>query len=173
MKKLFLLMVAAMAMTFVSCDNSAKGSGDNDSTASGEAQAEMAEGNTFEGANFTMMYPKEWKETYKSDATINAGAEDVKMDATFSDYPCKPADFKQYYANFTGMSMNKDYQFEEPKIDENIMTFKGVNGDKAFTNFVVFIDDKAGVAGKVEYPVAKAEEVEKTIMPMLKSIKKK
>ena len=39
MKKFFLLMVAAMAMTFVSCDNNAKGSGDNDSTASEEGAA--------------------------------------------------------------------------------------------------------------------------------------
>ena len=172
MKKLFLLMVAAMAMTFVSCDDKAKGGDGSDSTGN-EAVAEMTDGNTFEGANFTMVYPKEWKETYKSDDCINAGVEGVSMDATFNDYPCKPADFEQYYKNFTGMSMNKDYQFEEAKIDGNIMTFKGVNGDKAATNFVVFIEDKAGVAGKVEYPVAKAAEIEKAIMPMLKSIKKK
>ena len=169
------MMLALGAMTFVSCTgNTEKASGS--AAPSGNEQVAEAQGITFEGANFTMVYPEVLtKEGYKSDKTINARNEDnsVKMDATFSDMPCKPEDFDKYYKNFTGMSMNSEYKWEEAKINDNILTFKGVKGEEATTNFVVYLDENGGVAGKINYPVAKASEIEALIMPMLKSIKKK
>ena len=69
--------------------------------------------------------------------------------------------------------MKKEFTAEEPKIDGNFMTIKFVNGENAETNFVAFLDETGGVAGSFKYPVAKAEEIEALIMPMLKSIKKK
>ena len=41
------------------------------------------------------------------------------------------------------------------------------------TNFVVYLDDHAGVAGSFKYPAEKAAEVEALIKPILNSIKKK
>lgn len=176
MKKLFLLLMAVGAMTLVSCTGNAEKASGSAASPAQEENAEPAKGTVFEGANFTMTYPEILtKEGYKSDKAINASSEDnaVKMDATFSDMPCKPEDFDKYYKNFTGMSMNSEYKWEDAKIKDNILTFKGVKGEDATTNFVVFLDEKGGVAGKINYPVAKAEEIEALIEPMLKSIKKK
>ena len=174
MKKVFLMMIAAMAMTMVSCGGTANGGDGNDSTATRE-QAAAPAGNVYDGDKFTMSLPDNFKETSKGESYVNAedSQNDMVLDATFSDYPCKPADFQTYYNNFTGMEMNKDSKFEEAKIDGNILTFKGVGQVYATTNFVVFIDDQAGVAGKVRYPIEKAGDIEAKIMPMLKSIKKK
>ena len=172
MKKYYYLLIAAAALVMAACG----GKGQESSAEEDKAAEELAaNGTVFEGANFSITYPKDWKETFKSDESVNTASEDnsITMDATFSDYPCKPADFEQYYKNFTGMSMNASYTFEQPVIEENIMTYKGVDGDKAVTNFVVYIDDKAGVAGGVKYPVSKAAEVEPMIKPILNSIKKK
>jgi len=174
MKKLFLLMMAVGAMTFVSCNgNAEKTSGSAAASGDKEEVAEV-KGTVFEGASFTMTYPEILtKETFKSEGTINASDEEgtIKMDATFSDMPCKPEDFKTYAEGLIGL--NKESKAEEPKIDGNIMTLKFVNGEDAETNYVVFLDEKGGVAGKFRYPVAKAGEVEPLIEPMLKSIKKK
>ena len=176
MKKLFLLMMAVGAMTLVSCTgNAEKASGS--AAASGEGQEQVAadaQGTTFEGANFTMVYPELLtKEGYKSDKTINASNEDnsIKMDATFSQTPCKPEDFAKYADNLK--VMKKEYTAEDPKIDGNFMTVKYVKDEEAETDYVVFLDETGGVAGSFKYPVAKAAEVEALIMPMLKSIKKK
>lgn len=173
MKKLFLLMMAIGAMTLVSCNsNGEKKSGETASEQ--EEQTTEAKGTTFEGANFTIIYPEILtKETFKNDKTINASSEDnlVKMDATFSDTPCKPEDFSKYASNL--QVLKKEYTAEEPKIDGNFMTVKYVKGDEAETNFIAYLDETGGVAGSFKYPVDKANEVEALIMPMLKSIKKK
>lgn len=165
--------MAVGVMTLVSCTgNTEKASGS--AAASGEEQVAEAQGTTFEGANFTMVYPEILtQEGYKSDKTINARNDDnsVKMDATFGERPCKPEDFSKYADNLK--VMNKDYTAEDAKVDGNIFTMKFVKDDVAQTQFSVFIDEQAGVAGKMEYPVEKAAEVEALIMPMLKSIKKK
>ena len=172
MKKIYLfVMAAAMVCVMAACGSKSQNSSEEEKAAN-----ELAEsGTVFEGAHFSLTYPSAWKETYKNENTINAAADDnyTKIDATFSDYPCKPADFQQYYKNFTSMSMHSSFKFDEPVIDGNILTFKGVNGDFAMTNYVVYFDDKAGVAGSVKYPVAKASEIEPLIKPMLKTIKKK
>ncbi len=41
------------------------------------------------------------------------------------------------------------------------------------TCFVVYLGEKAGVAGSFKYPVAKAAEAEKVVLPSVKSIKLK
>ena len=172
MKKIFYFVVAATVCMIAACGGKNQQSAEEDKA----AQELAANGTVFEGANFTITYPKEWKETFKNDVTINAAADDnyTKMDATFSDMPCKPADFEQYYKNFTNMSMHASFKFDEPVIDGNILTFKGAKEDGfTMTNFVVYIDDHAGVAGSFKYPAEKAAEIEKIIKPVLKSIKKK
>lgn len=173
MKKLFLLIMAIAAFTLTSCSGSGEKASGSAAT-SNQQQGATDKSNEFVGANFTMTYPEILvKETYKSDNTINATNKDgdVKMDATFGEMPCKPEDFGKYSDNLK--IVNKDYTPQAPKIDGNIMTMKFVKDDKAQTQFSVFIDEKAGVAGKFEYPLSKAEQVEELIMPMLKSIKKK
>lgn len=168
--------MAVGVMTLVSCNitgNSDKASG-SAAPSDEEQVAEAQDGNTFEGANFTMVVPKLLsKEGHKSDKTINASSEDnlVKMDATFSDTPCKPEDFTKYADNLK--LLKKEYTADNPKIDGNFMTVKYVKGEEAETNFIAFLDEKGGVAGSFKYPIAKAAEVEALIMPMLKSIKKK
>lgn len=175
MKKIFLMLLAVSAMALVSCTGNSENAASGSKASAASEKADAPKGNTYEGDNFTMTLPEILKESAKSGSFVNARSEgnDVSMDATFSEMPCKPSDFQQYVKNFTGMSLYKDYKFEDPKIDGNFLTFKGVNGEKAATNFVVYLDEKAGVAGKVEYPVAKAGEIEPLITPMLKSIKKK
>ena len=168
MKKLFLMLMAVAALTIVSCDKGNKGG------ESSQAAQEEFKGQVFEGANFTMQYPEWMKTTFTSDNIMNAADtvdRDMKMDATFSDFPCKPEDFKKYAENMGVNPMYKDYKFEEPVIDGDIMTFKGVKDEEAMTIFVDYLGEKAGVAGSFKYPVAKAAEVEKVIMPVIKSIK--
>lgn len=174
MKKLFLLMMALGAMTLVSCNGNSNTSG-NASASGDQEQAAEVKGTVFDGDNFTFTYPEGFKETYKSGNNINVASEDnkIRIDATFSDMPCKPEDFKKYYDNMTGMQMFKDYKWEDPKIEDNIMLYKGVNGDNAESKYVVYLDEKGGVAGTVNYPVEMAEQAEALIMPMLKSMKKK
>ncbi|MBO4593740.1 MAG: hypothetical protein J5678_06115 [Bacteroidaceae bacterium] len=172
MKKIVLCFAVALAATAMLSCGSSKQSPEEEQA----AQQLAANGTVFEGANFTITYPKEWKETFKSEGTINAAADDnyTKMDATFSDYPCKPCDFEQYYTNLTNMSMHASFKFDKPVIEDNIMTFKGVKDDGfTMTNFVVYLDDHAGVAGSFKYPAEKAAEVEALIKPILNSIKKK
>ena len=171
MKKLFLMLMAVAALTFVSCDKGNKGG-----EGSQAAQEEEFKGQAFEGAKFTMQFPEWMKTTYTSDDIMNAAdttSGEIKMDATFSDFPCKPEDFKKYAENIGVNPMYKDYKFEEPVIDGDIMTFKGIQGEDAMTVFVDYLGEKAGVAGSFKYPVAKAAEVEKVIMPVVKSIKLK
>ena len=173
MKKIIYFVMAAAVCVLAACGGKSSQQSAEEEKASQEL---AANGTVFEGANFSITYPKEWKETFKNEITINAAADDnyTKMDATFSDMPCKPADFEQYYKNFTGMSMHASFKFDQPVIDGNILTFKGVKEDGfCMTNFVVFIDNAAGVAGSFKYPAEKAAEVEKLIKPILSSIKKK
>lgn len=174
MKKLFLMMMALGVMTLVSCNGNGNTSGSAAASGDKEQAAEEVKGTVFEGENFTMTYPEILtKEGFKNEKTINARNDDnsINMSATFGETPCKPEDFKTYADNLK--VMNKDYTAEDPKIEDNIMTMKFVKDDMAQTQFSVFFDEKAGVAGKMEYPVAKAAEVEALIMPMLKSMKKK
>jgi hypothetical protein len=175
MKKLFLLMMAIGAMTLVSCTGNGNTSGSAAASGDKEQATEEVKGTVFEGDHFTFTYPEGFKETYKSGDNINAASADdqIKIDATFSENPCKPEDFKKFYDGMVGMEMFKDYKWEDAKIDGNIMTYKGVNGDNVENKYVVFLDEKAGIAGTVKYPVAKAAEAEALIMPMLKSMKKK
>lgn len=172
MKKFFYFVVAAAVCVLAACGGKSQQSAEEE-----KASQELAQnGTVFEGAKYTITYPKEWKESFKNENTINAEAGDhyTKMDATFSDYPCKPADFEQYYKNFTGMSMHASFKFDQPVIDGNIMTFKGVKEDGfTMTIFVVFLDNQAGVAGSFQYPAEKAGEVEPLIKPILLSVKKK
>ena len=170
MKKFFVMLMAVAALSFVSCDKGNKGGNDSE-----DAQEEF-KGQVFEGANFTMQYPESMKTTYTNDRCINAADtadNSIKMDATFSDYPCIPEKFEEYAQNLTSMETYSLYKFEEPTINDNIMTIKGVNGDQVMNQYVVYLDEKAGVAGKLEYPTAKAAEIEKMLIPMLKSIKLK
>jgi len=168
-----LSLVAAFAISMAACGGKSGNKSEQSPEEEKAAQELTATGTVFEGAQYTITYPEAWKETYSDEGTVNAAAEDggITMSATFSDYPCKPSDFEQYYKNF--VSMQESVKFDAVAIDGDIMTFKGVEGDNATTNYVVYLDDKAGVAGKVTYPVAKAAEVEPLIKPMLKSIKKK
>ena len=171
MKKLFLMLMAVAALTFVSCDKGNKGG-----EGSQAAQEKEFKGQAFEGAKFTMQFPEWMKTTYTSDDIMNAAdttSGEIKMDATFSDFPCKPEDFKRYAENMGVNPMFKDYKIDEPVIIDNIMTFKGVLGEDAMTCFVVYLGEKAGVAGSFKYPVAKAADAEKVIMPVVKTIQLK
>ncbi len=166
-------VVAALAISMAACGGKSGNKSEQSSEEEKAAQEPTAAGTVFEGAKYSITYPETWKETYSDEGTVNAASEDgeTTMSATFSDYPCKPADFEQYYNN--SVNMQEGVKFDAAAIDGNIMTFKGVEGDNATTNYVVYIDDNAGVAGKVTYPVAKAAEVEALIKHMLKTVKKK
>lgn len=170
MKKLFVMLMAVAALTIVSCDKGNKGG------EAAQAAQEEFKGQVFEGASFTMQYPEWMKTTFTSDDIINAEdtvEHNMKLVTGFSDFPCKPEDFKKYAENMGFNPMYKEYKFDEPVIEDNIMTFKGVLGEDAETFFVVYMGEKAGVAGSFKYPVAKAAEIEKVIMPVVKSIKSK
>ena len=172
MKKFFLMFAVACLM--ISCTGNGNTSG-NASANSNQEQAADVKGSTFDGDHFTFTYPEGFKETYKSGDNVNVASEDdaVRIDATFSENPCKPEDFKKFYDGMVGMEMFKDYKWEDAKIDGNIMTYKGVNGDNVENKYVVFLDEKGGIAGTVKYPAAMAEKAEALIMPMLQSMKKK
>ena len=172
MKKLLLMFAVAGLIASCTGNGTTSTSG---SASTDQEQATEVKGTTFDGDHFTFIYPEGFKETYKSGNNVNVASEDdeVRIDATFSENPCKPEDFKKYYDGMVGMKMFEDYKWEDAKIEDNIMTFKGIMGETVENKYVVYLGEKAGVAGTVKYPVAKAAEIEAQIMPMLKSMKLK
>lgn len=138
-----------------------------------EAAAEVA-GTPYDGEKFTMTVPEGLDIFFSNEDGLNAAKDGVQLDATFSDTPCKPADFEAYVTNMSGILNNAGAkEIGKPEIDDNIMTFKATYEDKIEEHFVVFFDDAAGVAGKIKYPVEKAAEFEGYAKGIAKTIAKK
>lgn len=161
MKKVFSLMFAVVAMVMVSCGSKT------------EAAPEIT-GTPYDGAKFTMTVPEGLDIIFNSEDGLNAAKDGVQLDATFSDSPCKPADFEAFVTNMSGILNNAGAkEIGKPEIEDNILTFKATYDDKIEEHFVVFLDDAAGVAGKVKYPVDKAAEFEGYAKGVAKTIAKK
>lgn len=138
-----------------------------------EAAAEVT-GTPYDGEKFTMTVPEGLDIFFSNEDGLNAAKDGVQLDATFSDTPCKPADFEAYVTNMSGILNNAGAkEIGKPEIDDNIMTFKATYEDKIEEHFVVFFDDAAGVAGKIKYPVEKAAEFEGYAKGIAKTIAKK
>ena len=131
-------------------------------------------GTPYDGEKFTMTVPEGLDIFFSNEDGLNAAKDGVQLDATFSDTPCKPADFEAYVTNMSGILNNAGAkEIGKPEIDDNIMTFKATYEDKIEEHFVVFFDDAAGVAGKIKYPVEKAAEFEGYAKGIAKTIAKK
>ena len=161
MRKLFYMMAAVVALTLAAC---------------GGKSAPDLKGTPYEGAKFSMTIPEGLKVTSEGDIYMNAGDEsgDVRIDATFSDYPCKPDQFETYCQGLTGLLTNQGAKsVDKPAIDGNIMIIKATYETYIEDNFVVYFDDKAGIAGKFKYPVDKAEQYKDMVKSIALSMKKK
>ena len=182
MKKVIFTMFAICALLAVPCGGHAKASDEMraaDATVGNQpsvAPAAQTGGNTFVSDKFTMTYPDIVQESYADTemGMLTATNDDIgiNLNVTFSEMPWDPADYQEYYQGLTGMGSSSLYQFEPPRIDGKIMTFKGVDedGGQVCTFFIVFMATDAGVTGDFSYPVENAAEIEPQIMPMLKSI---
>ena len=167
MKKLFFFaFTMVMAIAFTSCGN--KG-GEAANGENAEAAEVIKDGNKFEGKNFSLVYPKEWKESIASEETINASADgDVSFDATYNDMGPAVAELATYATNWKGMKQNA--QVEEPVINEKVLTIKAVEGDKEEIHFVVMKEDKIGIAGSLKFPAAKEADFKPLLESIIKSV---
>ena len=136
MKKLFLMMVAAMAMTMVSCNGTAEsGSNNADSTATEASQAEGPK--TLDKQSFTVTVPEGWTVESESDDLVSLsraeGEGTLKVSGGFMAMDKKIEDFStgEYdkrddltvndvtYKVFEGKSNGLIYIFTEKLNDEN------------------------------------------------------
>lgn len=172
MKKFFFMMLAVSTLALTSCktDNGENKAEGNDNA---PENVEAAAGNAFELANFSVALPDGWKDTYKNDGTLNATNEagDCKFDATYNDGGPTLDQLKTYADNLAGMKKNAGETVEDAKIDGKVMTMKSVKDGNVTISYSVMKEDKIGVAGSFQYPEAKAEECEKALDTILKSIK--
>lgn len=160
------LLFAAVALAITACGN--KG-GEAAAGAEEPAAAAIEDGNKFDGAKFSLVYPKEWKETFASEETINASAEGgVDFNATYNDMGPAVAELAIYATNWKGMKQNATV--EEPVINDKVLTIKAVEGDNVEMHFVVMKEDKIGVTGSVKFPKDKEAEFEPVVQGIIKSV---
>lgn len=171
MKKLFLIAVAALSMGLVSC-------GGGEGNASGEEQKAEAitDGNTFEGKNYTVTYPKDWKETMTMDDVLNAKSADDAISFSINFAEDGPT-VDQLKTTGEGVKMmNKDDYKEigDPKIEGNTMTVRRVSNEgEVETWFNVVFEGKKGVVGSIKAPADKEADAEKALKSILASLKAK
>ena len=132
-------MFAICALLAVPCGGHAKASDEMraaDASVGNQpsvAPAAQTGGNTFVSDKFTMTYPDIVQESYADTemGMLTATNDDIgiTLNVTFSEMPWDPADYQEYYQGLTGMESSSLYQFEPPRIDGKIMTFKGVDED--------------------------------------------
>ncbi len=171
MKKLFLIAVAALSLGLVSC-------GGGEGKASGEAQKAEAitDGNTFEGKNYTVTYPKDWKETMTMDDVLNAKSADDAIEFSINFAEDGPtADQLKTTGDGVKMMNKDDYkEIGEPKVDGNKLIVRRVNNEgKIDTWFNLVLDGKKGVVGTIKAPADKEAEAEKALESILASVKMK
>ena len=164
-KTLILMMLAVVAICFTACKKKA---GD----AKTENGSEMVFKNTFNGngENFSMGYPDELQEAYSDETTFTA--ETVDKDCRISVVLEEDGDFADLnkYAGTFKQDASEDEKFDEPKVDNNVLTMKSVNNGEACKYFVVKKDNKTAVVGKYYYRESKATDYEKYFDPIIKSI---
>lgn len=167
MKKLFPIVMAFVALAMTACSG-------------GGSKAVELKGTTFEGAKFTVTIPDSMKVTAKGEGSIdfvNARTEnnDVSMDATFSDYPCKPGDFTKYAENMKNMQLKQmgAKSVGEPEIDGDVMVLRITFENFIEDSFVAYLGEKAGVAGKIKFPVDQAAKYEGYAKAIAQSVKLK
>lgn len=169
MKKFsFFAVFALAALLTVAC-----GSKGQEATAEGGAEAAEAvqDGNKFEGQNFTLVYPKEWKETFASEGTLNASSEDgVSLDATYNDMGPAVSELNVYANNWKGMKEASGATVEAPDIEGSVLTIKSVADGKTEMHFVVMKEDKIGVAGSLKFPEGKEADFEPVLQSIIKSV---
>ena len=170
MKKIMktLMAVAAVAL-FASCGG---GNGQSDVT-SGLPQKQ------YEGDHVSFTYPEIMGEANK----LSFGEENVEVTSADSKYKisltyqssnaCKPADLETFYNNFKGMSMYKDWTFDAPVINGNVMTFKATKGDQVENHIAYGTEEGPGLNGTFSYPTADAETYDKATIELANSIKLK
>ena len=166
MKKFFPIVMAFVVLALVACG--------------GGSKSVDLKGTTFEGAHFTVTIPDSMNVTAKGEGSIdyvNARTEDdqVSMDATFSDYPCKPEDFGKYAENMKNLQVKQmgAKSAADAEIDGSVMTMRVEFETFYEDNFVAYLGEKAGVAGKIKFPKDQAAKYEGFAKAIAQSVKQK
>lgn len=163
-KTLILMLVAIVAICFTACKDKA---GDGKENAN-----EIVFKNTFygNGENFSIGYPDELKEAYTDETTFTAETadKDCRMSVTFQQEG-NYADLSKCVEAFKEEA-NEDEKFDEPAINDNVMTIKSVNIGEVCRYFIVKKDDKTAVVGKYYYNESKTADYEKYFDPIVKSV---
>ncbi|MBR6338699.1 MAG: hypothetical protein IKR63_01015 [Alloprevotella sp.] len=172
MKKLFLIsMVLLASSTFVSCGNK---SADGEQAADSTATAQVAEdGNKFEGKNFSLVYPKDFEETYASDESLNAeckGEKTCHLDATYNDMGPALSELETYATNWKGMKEANGCKIVNQDIKDKVLTIKSTKDDETEIHYVVMKEDKIGVAGSLKFKTADEATYEPVLQGIIKSI---
>ena len=166
MKKLFPIVMAFVALALTACG--------------GGSKSVDLKGTTYEGAKFTVTIPDSMTVSAKGEGSIdyvNAKTADdnVRLDATFSDHPCQPADFGKYAENMKSLMLNQmgAKSVGEPQIDGDVMVLRVTFETFIEDNYVAYLGEKAGVAGKLRFPVDQAAKYEGYAKAIAQSVKLK
>lgn len=166
-------MALATMFALSSCGN--KAVADNvKAEENAEAEKIADDGTTFDGKNFSLVYPKEFAETYSSDDVVNAedkSGGDCKLDATYNDMGPTLSELKIYAENWTAMKKADDCNVEKPVIDGKVLTIKSVEDDETEIHFVVMKEDRIGIAGSLKFKSEDEAKYEPVVRSIIKSIK--
>ena len=178
MKKLFLFAVVALSMGLVACTGSNNTSTSTSASNNDAAQnaEEITDGNTFEGKNYSVTYPKDWKETFSSSNILNAKSADELMSLSMNFTETGPSvdQLEETGANMKIVNQSEYKEVGDPKIDGNVVVVRrvGKDGEVEFS-YVKVLDGTSGVMGSVKAPGDKEADAEKIMQSILASVKMK
>lgn len=175
MKKFQLFLFICAALGLSACNGKTDNNTTNESNADNEQVAEaLADGNTFEGANFSLVYPKELTETYSSETMFNADDKSgnyCHIDATWNDSGATISQLPEYSKNWKGMKEKDGCTVDEPVINDKILTIKAVKDGKVELHFVVMKEDRLGVTGSLKFDAGKESQYEPVLKSIIASVK--
>lgn len=167
------IFALATVFAFAACGN--KASADNAATPETQQAAEaVADGTTFEGKNFSLVYPKELTETYASETTVNAEDKSENychLDATFNEMGPALSELSLYANNWVAMKEADGCKLNKPAIDGKVLTIKAVKNDETELHFVVMKEDRIGVAGSLKFKSENDAKYEPVLRSIIASVK--
>lgn len=165
------IFAAALAMTVSACGNKVQ---TTEAPQTAQAADTIKDGTTYEGKNYSLVYPKELKETYADEEIINAEDQSdnyCHLDATYNDYGPTLDQLKLYATNWVGMKEAEGCSVDKPAIDGKNITIKAVKDGETEIHFVVMKEDRIGISGSLKFKSEKLADYEPVVKSIMNSIK--
>lgn len=178
MKTICKITISAVVIVLaVACGNKTTANAQNtDTTAAKQATEVIEDGKTYDGAKFSLVYPKELNETWASDEIFNASIQDDEycfLDATYNDFGPTTSELKTYAENWTYMKKMDNCKVDAPSINGKVLTIRSVSEEKGRTeiHFVVMKEDRICISGSLTFDSDKEAKYLPIAQSVIKSIK--